>query len=134
MRSRRPVTTPRQSRGKALAALVLERASKGASMTPADRLSIARTRLIEAICYMPGMVRSRIRDLCDLAPAHGVIVLICAADDAGTTAADSGGGSSKKPLATESTIRAALAANADCIPAGVRIDVRAYAPGSVAGA
>lgn len=96
----------------------------------AERRSIACTRLISSICYQPEMVRSRIRDLCDLAPADGVIVLICAADDAGTGSADSGGGSSKRPLATESTIRAVLAANADCIPAGVQIEVHAYAPGS----
>lgn len=101
-------------------------------MTPAGRRSIARTRLIEAICYMPGMVRSRIRDLCELAPADGVIVLICAADDAGATIADSRGGSSKRPLATESTIRAVISANADCIPNGVRIEVRGYVPGSTA--
>lgn len=55
MRSRRPLTTPRQSRSKALAALAAERAGNGETMTPAGRRSIARTRLIEAICYMPGM-------------------------------------------------------------------------------
>lgn len=118
MRSPRPITTPRQSRSKARAALA------------GERRSLAAMRLIGAICYEPEMVRARIRDLCDLAPAVGVIVLICAADDAGATAADNGGGSSKRPLATESTIRAVLAANADCIPDGVQIDVRAYAPGS----